>query len=31
MRHLLVNGVPVISDGELVAGDARPGQLVRPR
>jgi N-acyl-D-aspartate/D-glutamate deacylase len=30
MRHLLVNGTPVIRDGELVAGDARPGRLVRP-
>ncbi len=30
MRHLLVNGTPVIRDGELVAGDDRPGQLVRP-
>ena len=30
MRHLLVNGQPVIRDGELVAGDTRPGQLLRP-
>jgi N-acyl-D-aspartate/D-glutamate deacylase len=32
MRHLLVNGTPVITDGELSAAavDARPGQLVRP-
>jgi N-acyl-D-amino-acid deacylase len=30
MRHLLVNGTPVIRDGELVAGDERPGRLVRP-
>jgi N-acyl-D-aspartate/D-glutamate deacylase len=32
MRHLFVNGTPVIDDGELQAKavDARPGQLVRP-
>jgi N-acyl-D-amino-acid deacylase len=32
MRHLLVNGTPVIRDGELVGAsvEARPGQLVRP-
>ncbi len=32
MRHLLVNGTPVITDGELLpaAVAARPGQLVRP-
>jgi N-acyl-D-amino-acid deacylase len=32
MRHLLVNGTPVITDGELdpAAVTARPGQLVRP-
>ena len=32
MRHLLVNGTPVIHDGELVDAsvEARPGQLVRP-
>jgi N-acyl-D-amino-acid deacylase len=32
MRHLLVNGTPVITDGELdpAAVAARPGQLVRP-
>ena len=32
MRHLLVNGVPVVRDGSLVAEalDTRPGELVRP-
>ena len=32
MHHLLVNGTPVITDGELdpAAVAARPGQLVRP-
>jgi N-acyl-D-aspartate/D-glutamate deacylase len=32
MRHLLVNGTPVITDGALdpAAVTARPGQLVRP-
>ncbi len=32
MRHLFVNGTPVIDDGELQAKAvaARPGQLVRP-
>jgi N-acyl-D-amino-acid deacylase len=32
MRHLLVNGTPVIRDGGLVDAsvEARPGQLVRP-
>lgn len=32
MRHLLVNGVPVVRDGALVSDalDTRPGQLVRP-
>ncbi|MFN8020172.1 MAG: amidohydrolase family protein [Acidimicrobiales bacterium] len=32
MRHLLVNGVPVMRDGALVddALDRRPGELVRP-
>ena len=32
MRHLLVNGVPVVRDGALVDDvlDRRPGELVRP-
>jgi N-acyl-D-aspartate/D-glutamate deacylase len=32
MRHLLVNGMPVVVDGVLdpAAVDARPGELVRP-
>ncbi len=32
MRHLLVNGAPVIADGELTASSlaTRPGQMVRP-
>jgi hypothetical protein len=29
MRHVVVNGTPVQVDGERVAGDARPGQVVR--
>jgi len=29
MRHVVVNGVPVQVDGERVAGDLRPGQVVR--
>jgi N-acyl-D-aspartate/D-glutamate deacylase len=32
MRHLLVNGAPVIADGELTASSlaTRPGRMVRP-
>lgn len=32
MRHLLVNGSPVIADGDLVAAavSSKPGQIVRP-
>ena len=29
MRHVVVNGTPVQIDGERVAGDARPGRVVR--
>jgi N-acyl-D-aspartate/D-glutamate deacylase len=30
VRHVLVNGTPIQVDGEHVAGDLRPGHLVRP-
>ncbi len=30
VRYVMVNGSPVVSEGALVAGDARPGQVVRP-
>jgi len=30
MHHVLVNGIPVVTDGERVGGDVRPGQVVRP-
>ena len=30
VRHVVVNGSPVVSEGRLVAGDARPGQVVSP-
>jgi N-acyl-D-amino-acid deacylase len=30
MRHVLVNGTPIQTDGARVDGDLRPGQVVRP-
>jgi N-acyl-D-aspartate/D-glutamate deacylase len=30
VHHVIVNGVPVVADGQVVAGDARPGQVVSP-
>jgi len=30
VRHVVVNGTPVRVDGAAIAGDARPGQVVRP-